>query len=152
MILESRLRRFRQSRLDEFKKETATPFSFLITLFQIIDGEGKMRNKCIHRKMILEMANLGADFPWEERYAKFKELLDIGALNLKAFAHPTVVAGDEAGRTGNCRLRGVDRFRRQIDHPKRRSRRRKRGGGAMKLDPVNHRPARANPYEDTSHA
>lgn len=62
--------------------------AFLIILFQIIDGEGKRRNKDIHRKMILEMANVGADFPWEERYTKFKELLDAGALNLKIFAHP----------------------------------------------------------------
>lgn len=62
--------------------------AFLIVLFQVIDGEGKKRNNDIHRKMVLAMANEGADFPWEDRYAKFKELLDAGALNLKIFAHP----------------------------------------------------------------
>jgi type I restriction enzyme R subunit len=61
--------------------------AFLIVLFQVIDGEGKKRNNDIHRKMVLAMANEGFDFPWEERYAKFKELLDAGALNLKIFAH-----------------------------------------------------------------
>jgi len=61
---------------------------FLITLFQVIDGEGRRRNNDIHRKMVLAMANDGTDFPWEDRYAKFKELLDAGALNLKIFAHP----------------------------------------------------------------
>ena len=62
--------------------------AFLITLFQVIDGEGRKRNNDIHRKMVLAMAREGADFPWEDRYAKFKELLDAGALNLKIFAHP----------------------------------------------------------------
>lgn len=62
--------------------------AFLIVLFQVIDSEGKKRNNDIHRKIVLAMANEGADFPWEERYAKFKELLDAGALNLKIFAHP----------------------------------------------------------------
>lgn len=62
--------------------------AFLVVLFQVIDGEGKKRNNDIHRKMVLAMANEGADFPWEDRYAKFKELLDAGALNLKIFAHP----------------------------------------------------------------
>lgn len=62
--------------------------AFLIVLFQVIDGEGRKRNNDIHRKMVLAMANEGADFPWEDRYAKFKELLDAGALNLKIFAHP----------------------------------------------------------------
>lgn len=62
--------------------------AFLIVLFQVIDGEGKKRNNDIHRKMILAMANEGTDFPWEDRYAKFKELLDAGATNLKIFAHP----------------------------------------------------------------
>ncbi|MDD5298830.1 MAG: hypothetical protein PHU46_18170 [Rhodocyclaceae bacterium] len=62
--------------------------AFLVALFQVIDGEGKKRNKDIHRKMALAMANVGADFPWEDRYSKFKELLDFSALNLKIFAHP----------------------------------------------------------------
>lgn len=62
--------------------------AFLIVLFQVIDNEGKKRNNDIHRKMVLAMANEGADFPWEERYGKFKDLLDAGALNLKIFAHP----------------------------------------------------------------
>lgn len=62
--------------------------AFLIVLFQVLDGEGKKRNNDIHHKMVLAMANEGADFPWEDRYAKFKELLDAGALNLKIFAHP----------------------------------------------------------------
>ena len=62
--------------------------AFLIVLFQVIDGEGKKRNNDIHRKMILAMASEGTDFPWEDRYAKFKELLDTGATNLKIFAHP----------------------------------------------------------------
>jgi type I restriction enzyme R subunit len=62
--------------------------AFLTVLFQVIDSEGKKRNNDIHRKMILAMANEGADFPWEDRYAKFKELLDSSALNLKIFAHP----------------------------------------------------------------
>ena len=62
--------------------------AFLIELFQVIDSEGKKRNNDIHRKMVLAMANDGADFPWEDRYAKFKELLDTGATNLKIFAHP----------------------------------------------------------------
>ena len=54
----------------------------------VIDGEGKKRNNDIHRKMVLAMANEGADFPWEDRYAKFKELLDSSAINLKIYAHP----------------------------------------------------------------
>jgi type I restriction enzyme R subunit len=62
--------------------------TFLSVLFQVIDSEGKRRNNDIHRKMILAMANEGADFPWEERYNKFKELLDGSALNIKIFAHP----------------------------------------------------------------
>jgi type I restriction enzyme R subunit len=62
--------------------------AFLMTLFQVIDGEGKRRNNDIHRKMVLAMANEGVDFPWEDRFAKFKELLDSAATNLKIFAHP----------------------------------------------------------------
>lgn len=62
--------------------------AFLIALFEVIDSEGKRRNNDIHRKMVLAMANEGADFPWEDRYAKFKELLDSSALNLKIYAHP----------------------------------------------------------------
>ena len=62
--------------------------AFLMALFQVIDGEGRRRNNDIHRKMVLAMANEGADFPWEDRYAKFKELLDSSAINLKIYAHP----------------------------------------------------------------
>ncbi|WP_321875942.1 type I restriction enzyme subunit R domain-containing protein [Burkholderia cenocepacia] len=62
--------------------------AFLITLFQVIGDEGKRRNNDIHRKMILAMAKDGVDFPWEDRYAKFKDLLNAGALNLRIFSHP----------------------------------------------------------------
>lgn len=34
------------------------------------------------------MAKEGADFPWEERFEKFKELLDAAALAPTIFAHP----------------------------------------------------------------
>lgn len=61
---------------------------FLMVLFQVIDSAGKRRNNDIHRKMVLAMASEGVDFPWEDRFAKFKELLDSGATNLKIFAHP----------------------------------------------------------------
>lgn len=60
---------------------------FLATLFAVIDEIGKTKNNDIHRKMILSMAKEGADFPWEERYSKFRELLDAASLNLKIFAH-----------------------------------------------------------------
>lgn len=62
--------------------------AFLIALFQVLDIEGKRRNNDIHRKMVLAMANEGADYPWEDRYAKFRELLDAGAINLKIHTHP----------------------------------------------------------------
>lgn len=62
--------------------------AFLILLFQVIHADGTRRNKDIHRKMILAMANEGVDYPWEDRYAKFKELLDTGANSLKIFTHP----------------------------------------------------------------
>ena len=62
--------------------------SFLATLFKAMDATGKSRNNDIHRKMILAMAKDGADFPWEERFEKFKELLDAAALAPTIFAHP----------------------------------------------------------------
>jgi type I restriction enzyme R subunit len=62
--------------------------SFLTLLFQVIDGEGKRRNNDIHRKLILAMANEGSDFAWDERYAKFKGLLDTAAFNLRIHTHP----------------------------------------------------------------
>ncbi|MGN2437938.1 type I restriction enzyme subunit R domain-containing protein [Pseudomonas syringae] len=62
--------------------------AFLLALFQVIDAEGKKRNNDIHRKMILAMASDGADFPWEDRYSKFTELLDASATNLKIYVHP----------------------------------------------------------------
>ena len=57
-------------------------------MFQVIDNEGAKRNNDIHRKMILAMVNEGADFPWDERFAKFKSLLDTTATNLKILTHP----------------------------------------------------------------
>lgn len=62
--------------------------AFLIAIFQVIDSEGKKQNNDIHRKRVLAMANNGTDFPWEERYTKFTELLDTSATNLKIYVHP----------------------------------------------------------------
>lgn len=62
--------------------------AFLVVLFQVVDTEGVKRNNDIHRKMILAMVNEGADFPWDERFAKFKGLLDTTATNLKILTHP----------------------------------------------------------------
>jgi type I restriction enzyme R subunit len=62
--------------------------AFLIALFQVVDSEGAKRNKDIHRKMILTMVSEGADFPWDERFTKFKSLLDSTATNLKILTHP----------------------------------------------------------------
>lgn len=62
--------------------------AFLIVLFQVIDSEGVKRNNDIHRKMIRAMVNEGADFPWDERFTKFKSLLDTTATNLKILTHP----------------------------------------------------------------
>ncbi len=62
--------------------------AFLILLFQVFDMDGVRRNKDIYRKLILAMANEGIDYPWEERYTKFRELLDTGANSLKIFTHP----------------------------------------------------------------
>ena len=61
--------------------------AFLAALFMAMDSTGKSRNNDIHRKMILAMAKEGADFPWEERFEKFKELLDAAALAPSIFAH-----------------------------------------------------------------
>jgi type I restriction enzyme R subunit len=38
--------------------------------------------------MILTMVSEGADFPWDERFTKFKSLLDSTATNLKILTHP----------------------------------------------------------------
>lgn len=62
--------------------------AFLAVLFKAMDSTGRSRNNDIHRKMILAMAKEGADFPWEERFEKFKELLDASALAPVIFAHP----------------------------------------------------------------
>lgn len=62
--------------------------AFLLALFVAIKVSGKGRNNDFHRKMILKMANEGSDYPWEERFGKFKELLDMSALSPAIFAHP----------------------------------------------------------------
>ena len=59
-----------------------------MALFQVIDGEGRQRHTHIHRLHVAAVELLACNFPWEDRYAKFKELLDAGSLNLKIFAHP----------------------------------------------------------------
>ena len=61
--------------------------TFLIVLFQVLDGEGASRNNDIHRKMILDMVNEGKDYSWEDRYQSFKRLLDNGVINLKIAFH-----------------------------------------------------------------
>ena len=54
MMLESRLRRFRQSRLDEFKKETATPFSFEDAVHrEWLEYSAMAANKGYHRDLLL---------------------------------------------------------------------------------------------------
>ena len=73
-----------EQKLDLIEKLKA----FLMALFAAIEERGRSRNNDIHRKMILAMAFEGADFPWEERFGKFKELLDTAALAPKIFAHP----------------------------------------------------------------
>jgi type I restriction enzyme R subunit len=64
--------------------------AFLILLFGVIDAEGKSPqsgNNDIYRKLILEMATDGRDFPWDERFTSFKTLLDLSANNLKIAFH-----------------------------------------------------------------
>jgi len=73
-----------EQKLDLIEKLKA----FLMALFVAIDTSGRSRNNDIHRKMILAMAHEGADFPWEERFGKFKELLDTSSLSPVIFAHP----------------------------------------------------------------
>jgi type I restriction enzyme R subunit len=62
--------------------------SFLKTLFGVVDFEGAKRNNDFYRKMILAMANEGKDFSWDERFSKFKNLLDTTAISLKIITHP----------------------------------------------------------------
>ncbi len=73
-----------EQKLDLIEKLKA----FLMALFAAIDEQGRSRNNDIHRKMILAMAFEGADFPWEERFGKFKELLDTASLSPAIYAHP----------------------------------------------------------------
>ena len=60
----------------------------MILLFGVVDAEGKQRNNDIYRKLILEMATEGKDFPWDERFTSFKTMLDLSANNLKIAFHP----------------------------------------------------------------
>lgn len=62
--------------------------AFLILVFGVVDAEGQQRNNDIYRKLILEMATEGKDFPWDERFASFKTMLDVSATNLKIAFHP----------------------------------------------------------------
>lgn len=62
--------------------------AFLRAIFKAMDRAGKTRNQDIHRKMILAMATFGEDFPWEERFSKFKELLDVANVAPDIFTHP----------------------------------------------------------------
>lgn len=39
-------------------------------------------------KMILKMANEGTDYPWEEQFGEFKELLDMSTSSATIFGHP----------------------------------------------------------------
>ena len=59
----------------------------MILLFGVIDAEGRLRNNDIYRKLILEMATDGRDFPWDERFGSFKAMLDVSANNLKIAFH-----------------------------------------------------------------
>jgi type I restriction enzyme, R subunit len=62
--------------------------AFLATLFKAMDRVGQSRNKGIHRKMILAMAGSGVDYPWEERFGKFSELLDAANTEPEIYTHP----------------------------------------------------------------
>ena len=73
-----------EQKLDLIEKLKA----FLMALFAAIDANGRSRNNDFHRKMILRMASEGTDYPWEERFGKFKELLDMSSLSPAIFAHP----------------------------------------------------------------
>lgn len=72
-----------EQKLDLIEKLKA----FLMALFAAIDINGRSRNNDIHRKMILAMAHDGQDYPWEERFGKFKELLDSSSLSPAIYAH-----------------------------------------------------------------
>ncbi len=56
--------------------------------FTVMDTESQQRNNDIYRKLILEMATEGRDFPWDERFTSFKTMLDVSANNLKIAFHP----------------------------------------------------------------
>lgn len=62
--------------------------AFLSSLFKAMDRVGQSRNKGIHRKMILAMAGSGVDYPWEERFGKFSELLDAANTEPDIYTHP----------------------------------------------------------------
>jgi len=62
--------------------------AFLLLLFKAMDRAGRGRNNDIHRKMVLAMAEEGEDYPWEERFGKFKELLDAANVEATVFTHP----------------------------------------------------------------
>ncbi|MCC7697098.1 type I restriction enzyme subunit R domain-containing protein [Janthinobacterium sp. EB271-G4-7A] len=62
--------------------------AFLLALFKAMDKVGQSRNQDIHRKMILAMAAEGEDMPWEERFVKFKELLDAANAAPEIYTHP----------------------------------------------------------------
>lgn len=62
--------------------------AFLLLLFKSMDRAGRARNNDIHRKMVTAMAEEGEDYPWEERFGKFKELLDAANVEVKVFTHP----------------------------------------------------------------
>lgn len=62
--------------------------AFLKAIFKAMDKTGASRNQDIHRKMIMAMAVSGEDFPWEERFVKFKELLDAANVAPEIFTHP----------------------------------------------------------------
>lgn len=54
MMLESRLRRFRQSRIDEFNKETASPFKFEDAAhLEWLEYSAKAANKGFHKDLLL---------------------------------------------------------------------------------------------------
>ncbi|WP_322021747.1 MULTISPECIES: type I restriction enzyme subunit R domain-containing protein [unclassified Burkholderia] len=61
---------------------------FLRTLFAAMDAVGKRKNNDVHRKLIQAMAANGEDYSWENRFGKFKELLDAAVIEPNVFAHP----------------------------------------------------------------
>lgn len=62
--------------------------AFLLLLFKSMDRAGRARNNDIHRKMVLAMAEQGEDYPWEERFGKFRDLLDAANVEAAVFTHP----------------------------------------------------------------